>query len=271
MRLGVCTMTALDRPLADAARAAAEAGAEGVEITARPPHWPPHATPRDAEAARRAVADAGLAVLAFGSYLGKEAPPAAGEIERTVEATLALGAPVLRVWAEPAAGGGEAGGVAALLRRVAEAAAAGGLRVAVERHVGSLADDADRVQRLLDAVDHPALGLAWQPLDGLPREAATAQPDDAARLAPRACHVHLKNYRVDAASGRLHLGASLAEGALDWRRILAALRAAGYEDALCLEFTRFDAAPLALRLAEDLAFARRAWRDAGAGDAETPA
>ncbi|MDX1649614.1 MAG: TIM barrel protein, partial [Myxococcota bacterium] len=113
-------------------------------------------------------------------------------------------------------------------------------------------------------------GLAWQPLDGLPREAAAAQPDDAARLAPRACHVHLKNYRMDAASGRLHLGAALEEGALDWRRMLAALRAAGYDDALCLEFTRFDAAPLTERLAADLAFAREAWR-AAAPDAEEPA
>jgi sugar phosphate isomerase/epimerase len=260
VKLGVCTMVALDRPLDEAARAAARAGAEGLEITARPPHWPEGAPEARAEAARRAVENAGLAVLAFGSYLGKGAPPGPGEVERSVEIAVRLGAPRLRVWAEPAAGAGREEAVQALLRRTVEAAAARGVGVVVERHVGSLADRPDRVERLLEAV--PGLGLVWQPLDGLPAEEAAAQPDDAGRLAARTRHVHLKNYVVDPASGRLHLGASLAEGALDWGRILAALRRSGYDDTLCLEFTRFAAGPLESRLAADLSFARRAWDDA---------
>jgi sugar phosphate isomerase/epimerase len=269
VRLGVCTITALDRPLEEAARAAGRAGAEGVELTARPPHWRAGAGRREAEAARRVLDAAGLAALAFGSYLGKDAPPGPEEPERTVEAAAAMGAPCLRVWAEPAAGGGREEALLDLLRRCVDRAAARGLTVVVERHLGSLADDAERVERLLDAV--PGLALAWQPLDGLPQGQVGAQPADAARLGPRARHVHLKNYRVDAASGRLHLGASLARGALDWRRILATLRRGGYDGALCVEFTRFDAAPLEERLAADLAFARQAWEEApppGGADTE---
>jgi sugar phosphate isomerase/epimerase len=112
--LAFCSISALDRPLAAAARLAVEAGLEGLEVTARPPHLDPRATPDDVRAAGRAVRAAGADVTAYGSYLGRadvlgaDAHGAeAGEREARVAA--ALGTPLLRVWADGVRGEADEG------------------------------------------------------------------------------------------------------------------------------------------------------------------
>jgi len=268
--LGFCTLSALDRDLGSVARTAAACGLDGLEVTARPPHLAPDAGPEAARQAGRRVREEGLRVLCHGSYLGSggRADPAAAAAE--VERAAALGAPLLRVWAEPLAGRpDDREPVVTLLRAAADAAAAAGIEVVVERHAGSFADGAERALRLLDAVDRPNLWLNLQPLDGLPVEEADAQPADAARLAPRSRYAHLKNYLPPAeAGGGLRLGASLAAGALDLRAWLAAAAAAGLRGPVSIEFLAFDARPLEERLAEAASFAREALAAAFAAPAD---
>lgn len=283
MQLGLASICALDRPLAAAAAAAAAAGLDGLEVTARPPHVRPDATDDDLRRAGDAVRAAGLEVLAYGSYLGHEGARDAAAIERAVARTVALGAPRLRVWAQgdaDAADGGSAGsadggsagsadvgsagtgdggfaGTVAWLRAACERAAPHGVTVVVERHVGSFADAPERVERLFAAVDHPALALNYQVLDGLPPTAAPEQPDDARRLVPLARYVHLKNYRPGAEpDAPLQLGGSLARGFLDLRKLVAAILEAGYDGPMTIEFLAFDARPLEERLAADVGFLR---------------
>ena len=74
MKLAFSSISALDRPLASAAKLAAEAGLDGLELTERAPHLAPGCDLEAAAAAGRAVRAAGLEVVAFGSYLGREAP-----------------------------------------------------------------------------------------------------------------------------------------------------------------------------------------------------
>jgi sugar phosphate isomerase/epimerase len=200
------------------------------------------------------VRGAGIEVMAYGSYLGAgSAPPAPDDARRAVEAAAALEAPLLRVWAECAPGADPAP-VRAHLRAVCDAAAPLGQTVVVERHVGSLADTPERVERLLAEVDRPNFALNYQVLDFLPEGEAAAQPADAARLAGRARYFHLKNYRVQ--GGRLVHGASLAAGALDCAALLRAAFAAGYAGPLAIEFLSFDARPLEEKLAADVAWLR---------------
>jgi 3-dehydroshikimate dehydratase len=264
--LAFCSISALDRPLAAAAALAASAGLEGLEVTARPPHLDPEA-PREAlRAAGRAVRDAGVAVVAYGSYLGR--PDAHGEAaaQREVAAAEALGAPLLRAWADCVPGAAEGGfaTVVATLRAACDAAARHGIDVVVERHLGSFADTPERIDRLFAAVGRENLALNYQVLDLLPQRLAAAQPEDARRLVPRARYFHLKNTRPAADGlGPMPPGASLAGGVLDYRAILAAAFEAGYAGPLTIEFLSFEPRPVEEKLAEDVAFLRRVLAELG--------
>jgi sugar phosphate isomerase/epimerase len=260
--LGFCSISALDRPLGAVAELAVACGLDGIEATARAPHVDP-AAPLDAHReTARTVRAAGAHVIAYGSYLGRPEVGAgdAGAAERAVRIAEALGAPLLRVWAEPIPGAPDAGfgTVAALLRGASDRAAALGIDVVVERHAGSFADTPERIDRLFAAVDRPNFALNYQVLDLLPQSLAAAQPDDARRLVPLARYFHLKNVRP-AADGRgpMPPGASLGGGVFDYRAILAAAFEAGYAGPLTIEFLSFEPKPVDEKLAADAAWLRR--------------
>lgn len=260
--LGFCSLSALDRPLAAVAEAAAGAGLDGVEVTARAPHLNPDAGPAAARAALRAVRDAGLNVLAYGSYLGTAEHMDPALAAREVALAAALDTPLLRVWAESEA----LEPVVALLRSACDAAARHGIHVVVERHRGSWAETPERIARLFAAVERPNLALNYQVLDFLRPEEADSQAKDAAGLVPRARYFHLKNYRLGPEPDvRLVHGGSLAGGALDYTAILGSALGAGYAGPLTIEFLSFEAGSLEDKLAADVAFVRRvlAARDAG--------
>ncbi|RIL08130.1 MAG: hypothetical protein DCC71_00605 [Proteobacteria bacterium] len=254
----------MDRPLAAVAELAVASGLDGIEATARAPHVDP-AAPLDVHrATARAVRDAGARVIAYGSYLGRAEVGGASAVdaraaEQAVRIAEALGAPLLRVWAEPIAGAPEEGfaEVAALLRAACDAAAPAGIDVVVERHAGSFADTPARIDRLFAAVARPNFALNYQVLDLLPQREAAAQPDDARRLVPLARYYHLKNVQpAKDGSGPMPPGASLARGVLDYRAILAAAFAAGYAGPLTIEFLSWEPKPVEAKLAEDAAWLR---------------
>jgi len=262
--LGLCSISAMDRPLEGVAALAVANGLDGIEATARPPHVDP-AAPLDVHrATARAVRDTGARILAYGSYLGRAEvggatavdPRAAEQAARIAEA---LAAPLLRVWAEPIPNAPAEGfaEIAALLRAACDAAAPAGIDVVVERHAGSFADTPERIDRLFAAVARPNFALNYQVLDLLPQSLAATQPDDARRLAPRARYYHLKNVRPAAdGAGPMPPGASLAGGVLDYRAILAAALAAGYAGPLTIEFLSWEPKPVDEKVAEDAAWLR---------------
>jgi len=262
--LGLCSISAMDRPLEGVAALAVANGLDGIEATARPPHVDP-AAPLDVHrATARAVRDTGARILAYGSYLGRAEvggatavdPRAAEQAARIAEA---LAAPLLRVWAEPIPNAPAEGfaEIAALLRAACDAAAPAGIDVVVERHAGSFADTPERIDRLFAAVARPNFALNYQVLDLLPQSLAGTQPDDARRLAPLARYYHLKNVRPAAdGAGPMPPGASLAGGVLDYRAILAAALAAGYAGPLTIEFLSWEPKPVDAKVAEDAAWLR---------------
>ena len=267
MQLAFCSISALDRPLAAAAALAASVGLDGLEVTARAPHLDPEAPLAATRAAGDGVRAAGVPVVAYGSYLGREGPRTAARAVREVAVARALGAPRLRVWAEPepgAAGDGFPGAVA-MLRAACDAAAADGIDVVVERHAGSFADTPARIERLLAAVDRPNFALNYQVLDFLPAAEVALQPADARRLVPCARYFHLKNYRApEPPGGPLRPGGSLAAGAIDVRALLEAAVGAGYGGPFAIEFLSFEPLPVEEKLRRDADFVRAALRELGA-------
>jgi sugar phosphate isomerase/epimerase len=271
--LALCSISALDRPLPAVAALAVANGLDGIEATARPPHVDPTAPLASHRETARAVADAGARVLAYGSYLGRGEGGGPVDVsraaaEREVRVAEALGAPLLRAWAEPLpdAPEGGFGAVAALLRAACDAAGERGITVVVERHLGSFADTPERIERLFAAVDRPSFALNYQVLDLLPQTEAARQPDDARRLVPLARYFHLKNVRP-AADGRgpMPPGASLADGVLDYRAILGAAFEAGYAGPLTIEFLSWEPRPVEEKLAADAAWLHRTLAALGRG------
>ena len=262
-----CSYSALDRSLADAAALAARVGLDGLEVTAHPPHLDPADGVAAARAAGQAVRAAGIPVVAYGSYLGRYGQLSTADAEKAAAMAAALETPLLRVWAEPIPeGASDPAACIALLRTCCDAAARDGITVVIERHLGSFADTPERIVRLLDAIDRPNVALNYQVLDFLPMSQAGAQADDAERLAPLACYVHLKNYQANPdPDGPMFPGGGLATGALDYRAILGAVIGTGYVGPLTIEFLAADERSVEEKLAADTAFVRGILAELGAG------
>ncbi len=263
--IGFCSISALDRSLAEAARVAAEAGLDGLEVTARPPHLDPDAGSAAARDAGRVVRDHGLEVVCYGAYLGRMGRLTDEHARQDAALAAALGAPRMRVWAEPLEQApGDRTPAVELIRVACDAAAEHGIDVVVERHLGSFCERPDQIEETLAAIDRPNVALNWQVLDNLPPETAPAQPADARRLAARARYVHLKNFRFDPATpAHLQFGGAIAAGAFDYRAILRELVGAGYRGPLTIEFLSAEWLPLEQKLASEAAFIREVLRECG--------
>jgi len=115
--------------------------------------------------------EADLAVVAYGSYYEVGESEAAGlSFVRVLATALALGAPLIRVWAGKR-GSAEADGayrrrVVEESRRIAGEAAGAGIKVAFEFHGGTLTDTVDSAAELLAATAEAGLRCYWQPLVG---------------------------------------------------------------------------------------------------------
>ncbi|MFA4945556.1 MAG: TIM barrel protein [Lentisphaeria bacterium] len=211
-------------------------------------HVPP-GDERRAAAVRRLTADAGLQVAAYGSYYRAGQPAAAGAgFESVLASAVALGAPVVRVWAG-AKGSAETPpeprqALAADLRRIALAAQAAGIRVSLEWHGGTLTDRLESTLELFREVALPPeiLGCHWQPHVGQPPPAARR---DLEAILPWLTHLHVFHWRI-------HERLPLAEGAAAWRGYFAAARRTGRGHAALLEFVAHDDPEQFLRDAQAL-------------------
>jgi len=198
----------------------------------------PHGDLACARAVGQATTAAGLGVVAYGSYyrVGHGADPCAFE---TVLATaLALGAPLIRVWAgrlgSRAADAAHWERVCRDAQRCGELAAQAGLTLSFEFHGGTLTDTPAAARRLLETVAHPAVRCYWQPPQGAGRAEALA---GLTAVQPWLSHLHVFHW-VPGAQGMLRC--PLAEGADDWRAYLRQAAAAGAQRFALLEFVRGD-------------------------------
>lgn len=139
--------------------------------------------------------------------------------------------------------------IAANARRITEYAADLGIRTCTENH-GYIAQDSDRVERLLSAVDHANYGLLIDI-----GNFACADEDSAravSRLAPFAIHVHAKDFYVrsfgkeplvgsfNTRGMRSLLGCAIGDGDIPVAHCLAILKRAGYDGYLSVEYEGRD-------------------------------
>ena len=159
-------------------------------------------------------------------------------------------------------------------RRITEYAKAKGIATLIENH-GFFVNGCDRVERVLDGVGDENYQLL---LDTGNIACMDEDPEVAAvRLAARAKMVHLKDFYIRkrdpgdstqfdcgghwfrSLCGRYLRGAILAQGDLDVPAMLCALKGAGYDGSIVIEFEGLEEAPYAT--AVSLGNARRIWEE----------
>ena len=171
----------------------AEAGLDAIE-------WGgdvhvPHGEIGTAHTVREMTKDAGLALPSYGSYyrVGHSEPV---PFETVVGTAVALGAPIIRVWAGKQ--GTDVAGEAYWNRVIedsvhcADLAAGAGLGIAYEYHGNTLTDTDEAAVRLLKAVNHDAVTTYWQP-----RDHATTEQNLAGLtgILPWLSHIHVQSWR----------------------------------------------------------------------------
>lgn len=163
---GLVSVTFRKLPPADVIRLAVDAGLRWIEWGADV-HVPP-GEPAKAKEVGRATREAGLEVVAYGSYdrLGERAPGDPGPKE-LIRAAVALGAPCIRVWAGRTASEQlDAAGRKRVIgdaRQFARQAAEFGLDLVVEFHPNTLTDRGESAREFLEEVDEPNFKSLWQP------------------------------------------------------------------------------------------------------------
>lgn len=196
----------------------------------------PHGNLKQAESVARLTRDAGLTVAAYGSYYRVGHSEAEGLAFENVLATAkVLGAPVIRVWAgnqgSARANAAYRNSIQAEAQRVAELASAAGLTLAFEYHGGTLTDTAASARQLIEAIQHPAMRIYWQPASA----ADDANLEELRALLPWLTNLHV--FHCDSAAGtRL----PLKDGAKPWRRRLDLAGSTGRDHYALLEFVRDD-------------------------------
>ncbi|MBU0550620.1 sugar phosphate isomerase/epimerase [Myxococcota bacterium] len=229
--------------------AIAKRGFAGVEILADRPHWRPGDDPQPiAEALRRAGVfvsnvNANTAMglwpewmpeTIFEPALSSPDPEIRARRMRYTEAAMdlavAVGAGVVSVTSGRIGGHGperEVGYFIEALAALAARAAARGLRLSVEYEPGLLIERSAELAEVIAAVDHPALGAN---LD-LGHAQCIEDPYEAiARLKGRIWNVHIEDIK-----GRKHHHLIPGQGDMDFRGLLGALKASGYQGPITVE------------------------------------
>jgi len=189
----------------------------------------------------------GLEVCSYGSYFRLGQPEEA--FEANLQTCVALGAPVLRIWA-----GTEGSAAIDDVRRAArtrqlnectDRAAGLGIILALEYHQNTLTDTRESVLRLLEETASSAPRLYWQPRwDWTEGEMLGSLGD----VLPRLAHIHAFTWNM---KGNATARRPLADGRRMWEKALGLLPAGG-DRYILLEFVEGDSDEALERDAETL-------------------
>jgi sugar phosphate isomerase/epimerase len=235
IRSGLATVTFRNLGIAAVARLAREAGLAGIEWVGDA-----HVPPGDLASAREAAAasaDNGLTIAGYGSYFRAwEKRADLPEFPLVLESAVALGAPVIRVWAglRPSADADAVyrSRVVTELVAAGEQARAAGKMLALEYHSHTLTDTDASALMLARELAGSNVDFYWQP----PNNNVSDNLATLRQLAPRLVNLHVFHWQAGATGPDRR---ALAEGAAAWAQYFSALDRSRDQYAL-LEFVRGD-------------------------------
>lgn len=226
----------LSQPLVDLLEPIAGAGFKDLEL------WGFHVDQLAADEVARlaqALGSRSMRVLCVGAYPafhhdGSQDDAEAARLEHLVATSVALGATIFKIFPGRVASAGADGALRKRtierLRALADRVGAEGMTLTLETHSGTLCDTLESTLRLLgELADRSNVGICFQPYSDDDTSAAITAFD---AVGDHVKHLHVQNRD---ASNTMTL---LAEGDwTDYRRFLPHVKAAGFDGALCIEFT----------------------------------
>ncbi|MFV2043971.1 MAG: sugar phosphate isomerase/epimerase family protein [Anaerolineales bacterium] len=116
------------------------------------------------------------------------------------------------------------------LRRAASEADKAGISLVIEPEDEFWADTGARTSELVEAIDHPALAVNWDPGNAIVA-GDTPYPDGYSALRQHVRHVHFKDVKLDARGAYTYV----LEGDIDWAGQIRALADDGYSGHISVE------------------------------------
>jgi L-ribulose-5-phosphate 3-epimerase len=160
-------------------------------------------------------------------------------LRRAVEHAAILGASSVRVLAGadvPAADWGASLAVLVdTLSPLADFAQSYGVSLNIENHDGTLADDAARSLRVWQALDHPAVGIIYDPAN-LVRDGKEGFPENLTLQAKGIRAVHVKDYIFAPGYPARRRAMAIGDGVIPWAEMLAGLQDIGFDGDLSVEY-----------------------------------
>ncbi len=117
-----------------------------------------------------------------------------------------------------------------ILQQAAGQAAAAGLHLAVEVEDEFWADTGQRTAAMMAAINHPALGVNWDPGNAF-MAGDISYPDGYQAIRPWVRHIHFKDAEVDSQGRRRYA----LHGQIDWAGQIQALACDGYDGYISIE------------------------------------
>ena len=164
IKLGVTSLTFKQNTPEEIVEIVKGSSAVGIEWGENENHAPLGDLPR-ADEIKELTLSNGLEVFSFGSYYKLGEP--IEKFERTLQTALSLDSPVIRIWA-----GGKSPNIllesdfddyVSQAKIIGDIAKENNISVCFEYHNNTLTENANSAKRLMDAVNHPNVGLYWQP------------------------------------------------------------------------------------------------------------
>jgi 3-dehydroshikimate dehydratase len=233
LRCGLVSVSFRKLSVQEVVAATAAANLQGIE-------WGgdihvPHGNLEAAQLAGELTRDAGLSVLAYGSYLrlGAHNNPSPDEL---ISTAVALGAPTIRVWAGQKASADCSEPEREMINQsalsLANLAQQAGLTICYEFHASTLTDETASAQRLFQDTRHPAIQTLWQPPNG---KSDSDCLDSLEVSLPILRNLHVFHWWPTPQERH-----PIAQGRERWLKFLRRIRAANLTPDLLLEFIPND-------------------------------
>jgi sugar phosphate isomerase/epimerase len=255
MQVCLCTISYREKLLEVALEAAARVGFGAVELWGREPHVSEEYDESRIRGVRQMLAERSLSVPVFGSYLyfGRTAHKEDGvSLVDTLHTAHGLKTPIVRVWASDVASAKATPEIwattVAETQEACDRAAKMNVMFAAEMHDGTLADTGPTARRLVEEVDRANFRLNFQ-------ISTDFGEDQYARLEtvlPYVVHVHCQNFVPG--HGEAYRRVQLADGFVDYQRLLDRLKQSGYSGHLGVEFAAEEGEGKEASLKRDLEF-----------------
>lgn len=235
MKLGLCSIAFQERPLDEVIDIAADTGFDGIEIWGKPPHIPSEYDEMHVKHIHDLAQQKGLEISSYGSYVDPLMHLHQKYLEEAFKIAQNLGTDIIRIWS----GGGSSKSISPADKRLilfrlvgmSQWASFRSIKLGMEMHNNHLTDTVGSILDVIESTNNPSLKTYFQPLSRLDAD----EPHTAAqRLAPHVINIHAQNFDENGKA------CPIADGVVDYSRILESLNGAGYDGYIHVEFVHGD-------------------------------